>query len=298
MRSFTTDCGQSETVLLLNRLFSKIEQSTLKEPHPGLLIATHHFRSPYPQCNEISLLSLVTMDLLIQFCYPILSGYSKFTIIYSIKRSYGGPPSNTINQSNSEEITFTTGSAIPLTYENDDLIPKRVVYDHIYRSIMKYGEMVDTDLVTQLTIRVYMDSNNTGGQNRDGPSLTEDERERMLLSIFEAELSEMEPIRLREIRNRKRSIYPCHITALKASRKELKPFIVADTETILINNEHKPYAAGLLLVRPGEQITDRLIYTNFSEDHSIILDSFEERSTKVLYDLVSKIVFLVRKEKT
>lgn len=163
-RSFTTDCRQSETVFLLNRLFSKIEQSTLKEPHPGLLIATHHFRSPYPQCKEIPLLSLGTMDLLIQFCYPILSGYSKFTIIYSINRYYGGPPSNTMDLSNSEEITFTTGSAIPLTYENNDVIPKRVVYDHIYRSLIKYGEIYDTDLVTQLTIHVYMDSNNTGGK--------------------------------------------------------------------------------------------------------------------------------------
>lgn len=229
-------------------------------------------------------------------CFSTL--ISRFINFHQILEGTDTITSKTINQSNSEEITFTIGSAIPLTYENDDLIPKRVVYDHIFRSLIKYSEIYDTYLVTKLTIRVYMDSHNRGCQNRDGPSLTEDERERILLSIFEDKLSEMEPIiRLKEIRNSKRSIYPCHITALKASRKELKPFIVADIETILINNEHKPYAAGLLLVRPGEQITDRLIYTNFSEDHSIKISSFEERSTKVLYDLVSKIVSLVRNEK-
>ncbi len=50
--------------------------------------------------------------------------------------------------------------------------------------------------------------------------------------------------------------------------------MVADTETILIDNVHKPYAAGLLMVRPGEQINDIMIDTYFSEDYSLILDSF------------------------
>ncbi|PKU66497.1 DNA polymerase [Dendrobium catenatum] len=111
------------------------------------------------------------------------------------------------------------------------------------------------------------------------PSLSSEERDSTLYSIMKAGLSEIEPITARAIRNRKRS-YPRHIQALKPSRTELKPFLVADTETILIDNEHKPYAVGLLLVRPGKEIKNQLIDTYFSEDHSLILDSFEERSTK------------------
>ncbi|GAB2213565.1 hypothetical protein Droror1_Dr00017875, partial [Drosera rotundifolia] len=67
---------------------------------------------------------------------------------------------------------------------------------------------------------------------------------------------------------------------LKPCCTELKPFIVADTETLLIDNVHKPYAAGLLMVRPGEEINKIMIDTYFSENYSIILDSFEERNTK------------------
>nr|YP_009381762.1 hypothetical protein AEK19_MT1345 [Utricularia reniformis]ART31544.1 hypothetical protein AEK19_MT1345 [Utricularia reniformis] len=74
--------------------------------------------------------------------------------------------------------------------------------------------------------------------------------------------------------------------------------MVADTETILIDNVNKPYALGLLLVRPGEQINDMLIDTYFSEDYSRILDSFEERSNKVLYDLVLRISTIVRQERS
>ena len=40
-----------------------------------------------------------------------------------------------------------------------------------------------------------------------------------------------------------------------------------------------------------------LIDTYFSEDYSIILDSFEDRSTKVLYDLVKRISTIARQEK-
>lgn len=55
--------------------------------------------------------------------------------------------------------------------------------------------------------------------------------------------------------------------------------MVADIETILINKVHKPYAAGLLMVRPGKKISPIMIDTYFSEEYTLILDSFEERKT-------------------
>ncbi|CAB4280623.1 unnamed protein product [Prunus armeniaca] len=166
-----------------------------------------------------------------------------------MKRSYG------------EEISFTLGPAIPLTDP-----------DEIYNG----------DYIVRLMIRVYMD-----GKKMDRPALSSEERDSSLSSIIQAGLSEIEPITAREIRNRNRS-YPTHITALKPCRTELKPFIVADTETLLIDNVH-----SLML-----QIYDILMDSYFSEDYSIILDSFEERSTKVLYDLVLRISTIVRQEQS
>lgn len=52
-----------------------------------------------------------------------------------------------------------------------------------------------------------------------------------------------------------------------------------------------------MIVRPGEQINNLMIDTYFSEDYSIILDSFEERSNKVLVDLVNRIDTIVRHER-
>lgn len=268
------------TIVLLNRFYQKIERTTDLNPHPGIIIASHHFSEPYPLVNEIDLLCLATMDLLIKYAYPSLSGYGKFTISFTMMRSYG------------EEITFTIGPAIPLTHLDCKLIPMSDVYAHIYPLIQKYAEIYDGDYVIRLMIRVYID-----GIKKDWPPPSDEERYGLLSSIIQAGLSEIEPITARGIRNRKSS-HPSHITALKPCRSELKPFIVADTETILIDNVHKPYAAGLMMVRPGEEINEIMIDTYFSEDYSIILDSFEERSTKVLYDLVLRISTIVRQEQS
>ncbi|KAH9304471.1 hypothetical protein KI387_008875, partial [Taxus chinensis] len=44
--------------------------------------------------------------------------------------------------------------------------------------------------------------------------------------------------------------YPNHVPALKPTTKERRPFIVADMETVLINNVNVPYAAGFIALRP------------------------------------------------
>ncbi|KAK8491913.1 hypothetical protein V6N13_072336 [Hibiscus sabdariffa] len=209
-----THLGVKTVALILNRLNLKIRRTTILDPHPGLVIASLHFQEPYPLVNEIDLLSLATMDLLIQFAYPSLSGYGKFSISFTMIRSYG------------EEISFTLGPAIPLTYEDGKFIPM--------------AEMGDRK------------------------ALSFEERESTLSSIISAGLSEIEPITAREIRYRKGS-YATHITALKPSRTKVKPFIVADIETLRCGDDevHKPYAAGLMLVRPGERINDLPIETYF-----------------------------------
>lgn len=102
---FSTD---SNMFVFLNRLYKKIEQTIRQDPHPALMIATHHFKEPEPFVNEIEQLSLTTIDLLIRFAYPSLSGYGKLTISYIMKRSYGN------------EFSFTIGPAIPLTNQENE----------------------------------------------------------------------------------------------------------------------------------------------------------------------------------
>lgn len=197
-----------------------------------------------------------------------------------MKRSYG------------EEFSFTLGEAIPLTTQDSQLIPMKDIYANISRYILKYAEYYDGNSIKRLMIRVYME-----GKKKERKALSEKERESTLSEIIQGKLCEINPIRARKIGNRKHRNNPTYITALKVSSTKLKPFIVADTETLLVDNVHMPYAAGLLMVRPGKPINDQMMDTYFSEDYTIVLDSFEERSTKVLRDLVLRISAIVRKEK-
>lgn len=273
---------KANCVELLNRFYQLIELTTHKDPHPGLIIAIHHFFEPYPLAQEIDLLSISTMDLIIQFVYPKLSGYAKFTISFTMKQDYG------------EEITYTLGSAIPLTYEDSKPISQSEVYNLIRMSLLGNAEKYSGTSVIRLMIRVYME-----GKKSDIESISEEDRYRLLSSILEGGLTEISPIGVRQIGHGKRGTYSSHIKAVKPCvRTSPKAFLVADTETITIDNVHKPYAAGLMMVRPGKEINKMLIDTYFSEDYSLILDSFEERSTKVLYDLVKRIARIVRQEHT
>ena len=283
-KAYTTDSSNTG-YLLLNRLNQKRERTTHQDPHPGLIIASHHFSEPYPVINDVDLLTLASMDLLIQFAYPRLSGYAKFTITCSLIRSYG------------VEIPFTLGPAIPLTTQDGTNIPQSEIFSEISERMKTYEEIYDGDYIVGIMIRVYMD-----GKKMDWTDISEEERESALYSIIqEAKMSDeiLEHKTAREIQHRKRKLrYQTHITALKPSRTKLKAFMVADTETILINNVHMPYAIGLLMVHPGEEINDNRIETYFSEDYSIICDSFEERSTKLLYDFVLRISTIVRQQKS
>lgn len=193
------------------------------------------------------------------------------------------------------EVPFTLGPAIPLTDLDEKCIPKGIVYGQIVKIIKHYAELYEGEEILKIMIRVYMD-----GIKRDWQPLSEEESQRILYSIIEAYYeagTETDPLTAKKIRNSNRS-YPTHITALKQSRTERKPFIVADMETIIINQVHTPYAVGLLMVRPGKEINDLMIDTYFSEDYKRILEEFEERSTLVLYDFVLRILMIVRQEKS
>ena len=272
----------------MNNHYHRTERSEYHNPHPGLIIATHYFIEPFPIINENALLTNATMDLLIRFAYPAILGYAKFTITFTMLRSF------------EVEVPFTLGPAIPLTDQDEKLIPMGIVYAQISQIIAHYAHIYEGEIILKIMIRVYMD-----GINKVWQPKSEEESQIILYAFIDAYSgwcepktdTDTEPITAKVIRHSNRS-YPTHITALKQSRTELKPFIVADMETIIINQVHFPYAVGLMMVRPGEQINEIMIDTYFSEDYKIILNQFEDRSTKVLNDFVLRILTIVRQEQS
>lgn len=100
-------------------------------------------------------------------------------------------------------------------------------------------------------IRLYMENE----KKTVMPSLSDDDRYNLLYSILQAGFHNSEAITARGISHSKRK-HTRHITAIKECQTNLQPFIVSDIETILENNIHRPYSAGLLIVRPGKHLKD------------------------------------------
>ncbi|KAK4372700.1 hypothetical protein RND71_008084 [Anisodus tanguticus] len=105
------------------------------------------------------------------------------------------------------------------------------------------------------------------------------------------------PIRADEIRHCKRSYAPHYMTAVKKGERKgnRRAFIIADLETLITGEEntHKPYAAGLMLILPKEPVKYNRVETYFSEDY-IAINSFDERSSKVLEDFLSRIEHIAK----
>lgn len=66
----------------------------------------------------------------------------------------------------------------------------------------------------------------------------------------------------------------------------------------MVNNVHVPYAAGYLVVKPGDDLTSIPSYsiqTFFSENHITFYPNFEERSQRMLFDFISNLEECVKK---
>ncbi|OIT19097.1 dna polymerase, partial [Nicotiana attenuata] len=144
----------------------------------------------------------------------------------------------------------------------------------------------EDDVLTSIFIRIYL----TGIKSSAPRYFTEDQIATQLAECSISEAKE-ECIDVRKIEYRKRQ-YPKHITRLKSTSKERKPFIVADTETVMINDIHVPYAAGFLVIEPGDAPSKEMGYsieTYFSEDNpASIFPTIHKRSNKMLSDFLER----------
>lgn len=234
---------------------------------------------PYPRIEEISRLTYGFYVLLEQYAYNIKSKYVKVTLGYNMQLPSG------------IEVECTLGSAIPLYDNMGNLLPKRLIYYHIEKQVREYADRYENSVIKGLFIHIYyIHEENQTSLFSPIPGLEDsllfDIRQVLSCSMTNRDLPPVQSLQFKEGR------VPKYITALKASdREECRSFIVADIETVMLNKIHVPYAAGYLVVNPGDDLTSIPIpiKTFFSEDHIFYSDKFEKRSERMLelflYDL-------------
>lgn len=146
-------------------------------------------------------------------------------------------------------------------------------------------------MITSIYIRIYV----LDMKSNQPRSLSNDH----IANLLSYELVEhREAIKI-ETRKHK---YLKYITSLEPTSKERKPFLVADIETVLINDIHVPYAAGFLVVEPDDVMSSdrcKSIETYYSEDYPFFLyETIQKRSNKMLSYFIDRIAFIARKRES
>ncbi|XP_059067855.1 DNA polymerase-like [Cryptomeria japonica] len=163
------------------------------------------------------------------------------------------------------------------------------VYAKILKLLIQKIEDYDKALLSGIFIRIYL----RGMRDKELP-LSSDEMDAIILQLMNVGIDGCGEPQEVEAMGRK-SRYPNHIPALKPTTKERRPFIVADMETILINNVHVPYATGFIALRPGEDIgeySDDGFVKYFSEDSCFFIDEFKDRSDHMLFSFLEHLAMV------
>lgn len=246
------------------------------DPYHGLRIATVNLSGQSLMCSNCEEIVSIIMYLLIKYAYPVNTDFGKFTIHYVMKIPTG-------------EIPFSICKAITFREGNKDLSVNSLVGQYVRLKGEEYGK----NEITRISIRIYY----LECQSNDPRHLSTDQIANLIGGSMNSE-AVVEHQEARKIEHRKGQ-YHKHITALNPTRKERMPFIVADTETVLINNIHVPYAVGFLVVEPGDALSSEMsnsIETYFSEDYPFqIYETIHKRSNKMLYDFIERIGVVVRR---
>lgn len=250
----------------LNRFKSIIDCERCKKPYSGLIIAEAHFKDPYLLGGEIDVIVLVVMRLLIMYALNVVCKYGKFTIGYHLKLPIGN------------DVKFTIGLGIPLYDDIGYPVANKDLFALISKYVAQKAEHYESDVILGVFIRFY----HMGTQEIQEVSLSSEALSRRISELMNAGIGSPPIVEAMDRRVR----HPNYISVLKSRTKERRGFIVADTETVLLNEIHVPYAAGFLVVNPDDDVgrkRDSEIETYFSEDHLVYLPEFVDRSNRMLF---------------
>jgi hypothetical protein len=165
----------------------------------------------------------------------------------------------------------------------------------VYSSVLQLLEKYEGFWVVRIAIRVHFQDNISGPIQ----PLKEELLEEALSECIKPGSGKIDISNLpvKTLRSTSRKYHKNITVPRKSGKRSLRPFLVADTETIINqNSEHVPYAVGVMVVNPGIPVSRcERIDTYFSEDFSsIIFPTIEERSTQMLNSLINRIASITR----
>ena len=268
------------------RLKTHIEGVRWKERFQGSIYAYINFSVPYPRVIELEMITLAFIILVEMYAYNVDSKYVKFTIGY------------TMNTPSYCDVTLTLGKSIPLYDTLGNKISKKLVYDQIETLVRLNGEKYSDCEVKGVFINIYYEYKETL-KPVNFPQIASDNIIGIINNVVHnAEIVDGHLPNAKSLLYKKSRI-KTNISAVKGKKiRVCSSFIVADLETVLEDDVQIPYAAGFLVVNPGDDLTnlpDYSIQTFFSEDHKQVLHTIKDRSSKMLLEFYTKLEDCVKK---
>ena len=121
--------------------------------------------------------------------------------------------------------------------------------------VKKKGEEYNDAIISQISLRIYLfDVKATAA-----PNLSDDDILYKLIEWMKNPGDDVHRDAIKITHSDSKSRYPKSLTSLKPSNQKRRPFIVADTETVLVNDVHVPYAVGFMVVKPGDALSSSSI---------------------------------------
>lgn len=163
-----------------------------------------------------------------------------------------------------------------------------MVYDLIEENVRWNGEKYEDAHIKGVFLNIYYEVTNWQADFPIIPAVTLIAR---ILDVLQSELvSGSIPKEVQSLMH-KPSRVPSTITSIKSNATKCRAFIVADIETVMVDNIHVPYAAGFLVVNPADDLTclqedSDCIQMYFSEDHIPVYSKFADRSHRMLFYFV------------
>lgn len=267
------------------RYKSSIDTITSKSNYPGHIRASTNFLEPYPRITYYEFLILSFIHLLEKYAYNIDSSYMKLTMGY------------TISLPSIQSLSYTLGPAIPLFDTFGNRVLKRSIYSKIEEIVRIQGEKYNEAVITGVFINIYYNEKSKFSlKSFKFPNISYSDMIRNIMNSFDSDLICGDLPEVKSLKY-KLSRIPTKINKITLNKKECRPFIVADIETILLDKVNVPYAAGYLVVNPGDDLTsipDSAIEIFFSESHIPFYPNFEDRSSKMFFSFLSHLEECVR----
>ncbi|KAG2481366.1 hypothetical protein PVAP13_J672500 [Panicum virgatum] len=256
----------------------------------GQIAAVQDFQEPYPTPASTELLGLAFMELLNRYVYPQIQGRAKFTLQFKLKTD------NDIT-----DITLT--KAIMLTYADGTLIPKELIFQEIYKAVLAQAENYGDSEVLAVCVRSYSDG------CLDMNLVRFPTKEESDLSIKNTFYKYYQINNLKNAswskKQTKKARYNTYITKDTQVLKNKTKFMVADLETIPYkigendeNKTHVPYAGGYMTIDTEKGFDPNQIVMFYADDYKLVYDDFQSMSTKMLTDMMNRMLKAAKSART